>query len=476
MHARAPADWIEPCAHVLARTADQTLVTDDNMGTEWPTFLGTVLRKVSMNSPTPRDGALAEWLLRAVALLIYGVLVWNVAVNWLADTTRVTLLLLLIAESLTLALVLFARRAVLRDLSPLAVGGHNLRAHLLRLLRLLGHSALGARMGGRHASTGRPRLASGCQGDAGERPLRPASSGTRSGHQRSVPRVRHPIYLGYLIAHAGFLLSNFSWRNLAVLAMLYLAQAVRMLRKRRFFTVAKSRPTIAATALRCATASCHFCSEVRARDKAPVRPLHIRSVDVAWSPRSLVARVRQGADNMLQEHDTMLNDRPLRVLVVDDHVGIRLGISRLIDAEAPRMCSVGAVGSIRQALAHTRALRPDVVVLDVNLDGEDGLALIPALQGVTPCAVVVLTSLLDPRVAERAIALGAQACVHKSAPAESSSPASRRHGLPSGRSPAPWVREEMCPGTGQECAPKRRSDALIRSGLAPTRVDCNRGE
>ena len=56
---------------------------------------------------------------------------------------------------------------------------------------------------------------------------------------------------------------------------------------------------------------------------------------------------------MPQGHDTMLNDRPLRVLVVDDHAGIRLGISRLIDAEAPRMCSVGAVGSIRQALAHT---------------------------------------------------------------------------------------------------------------------------
>jgi len=31
----AAADWIEPCPHVLARTAGQTLVTDDNMGTEW---------------------------------------------------------------------------------------------------------------------------------------------------------------------------------------------------------------------------------------------------------------------------------------------------------------------------------------------------------------------------------------------------------------------------------------------------------
>lgn len=33
--AHAPGDWIEPCAQVLARTANQTLITDDNMGTEW---------------------------------------------------------------------------------------------------------------------------------------------------------------------------------------------------------------------------------------------------------------------------------------------------------------------------------------------------------------------------------------------------------------------------------------------------------
>ncbi|HKX41608.1 MAG TPA: spermidine synthase, partial [Burkholderiaceae bacterium] len=32
------ADWIEPCPHVLARTAGQRLITDDNMGTEWRHF------------------------------------------------------------------------------------------------------------------------------------------------------------------------------------------------------------------------------------------------------------------------------------------------------------------------------------------------------------------------------------------------------------------------------------------------------
>ncbi len=43
--------------------------------------------------------------------------------------------------------------------------------------------------------------------------------------------VRHPIYLGYLIGHIGFLLTNFSSRNLVVLLLLYAAQVVRILRE-----------------------------------------------------------------------------------------------------------------------------------------------------------------------------------------------------------------------------------------------------
>jgi DNA-binding NarL/FixJ family response regulator len=110
-------------------------------------------------------------------------------------------------------------------------------------------------------------------------------------------------------------------------------------------------------------------------------------------------------------------DTPLRVLIVDDHVGIRLGIERLIEAEAPRMRSVGAVATPAEALAWAHLHQPHVVVLDVNLDGEDGLALIPLLHRAASCSVVVLTSLQDPRVAERARLLGARHCLHKAAPA-----------------------------------------------------------
>lgn len=110
-------------------------------------------------------------------------------------------------------------------------------------------------------------------------------------------------------------------------------------------------------------------------------------------------------------------DGHISVLVVDDHPGIRAGIAGLINAERPRMACVATAGTVADALDRTRELQPHVVVLDVNLNGDDGLALIPALHHAAPCAVVVLTSLADAHVAAQAVRHGARACLHKSAPA-----------------------------------------------------------
>ena len=113
----------------------------------------------------------------------------------------------------------------------------------------------------------------------------------------------------------------------------------------------------------------------------------------------------------------MLFEGPVRVLIVDDHVAIRSGIAKLINAEWPRMRSIGAAATSHEALTLARTHQPDVVVLDVNLAGDDGLLLIPLLQQLAPCEVIVLTSLSDPRVAAHARRLGAHACLHKTAPA-----------------------------------------------------------
>jgi len=108
---------------------------------------------------------------------------------------------------------------------------------------------------------------------------------------------------------------------------------------------------------------------------------------------------------------------PAKVLVVDDHAGIRAGISSLINGEWPYMRNVGVAASADEALSQVKALQPDVVVLDVNLAGQDGLVLIAEMRRLARCEIVVLTCLGDPRIAAQASRLGAHGYVHKTAPA-----------------------------------------------------------
>lgn len=103
------------------------------------------------------------------------------------------------------------------------------------------------------------------------------------------------------------------------------------------------------------------------------------------------------------------------VLLVDDQAAVREGLARLIACAPLQLYCVGSAADGAQALQAARSLRPDVVVLDVDLGGEDGLALLPQLL---PLArVLVLTCHGDPATRERALRLGAQAFIEKHRPA-----------------------------------------------------------
>jgi two-component system chemotaxis response regulator CheB len=106
---------------------------------------------------------------------------------------------------------------------------------------------------------------------------------------------------------------------------------------------------------------------------------------------------------------------PLRVLVVDDSVVVRRLVTEALAAE-PDLEVVGTASNGRLALAKLGALKPDAVILDVEMPEMDGLATIPHLRDQRPDMPIVMFSTLTERgaaVTLEALHLGASDWLHK---------------------------------------------------------------
>lgn len=109
----------------------------------------------------------------------------------------------------------------------------------------------------------------------------------------------------------------------------------------------------------------------------------------------------------------MDKDIPIRILIVDDHLLVRTGLRMLIDNE-PNMEVVGQAANRAEALGVAKTAQPNLIVLDIDLGGEDGLDFLPELLKTTPQArVLVLTGLRDMEAHRRAARLGASGLVLK---------------------------------------------------------------
>jgi DNA-binding NarL/FixJ family response regulator len=103
------------------------------------------------------------------------------------------------------------------------------------------------------------------------------------------------------------------------------------------------------------------------------------------------------------------------VLVVDDQLAVREGLARLIACASLPLRCVTTASNGAEALSAVARMHPEVVVLDVDLAGEDGLALIPELK--KTAGVLVLTSHGDTATRARARLLGASGFIEKHQPA-----------------------------------------------------------
>ena len=99
--------------------------------------------------------------------------------------------------------------------------------------------------------------------------------------------------------------------------------------------------------------------------------------------------------------------KKIAVLLVDDHAVVRQGLRALIGAEGD-MVVVGEAENGRQAVAQTKKLLPDVVVIDVAMPGMNGLeATRQIVRNVASAKVLVLTSYGDEDYVAQLLEAGA---------------------------------------------------------------------
>jgi DNA-binding NarL/FixJ family response regulator len=105
----------------------------------------------------------------------------------------------------------------------------------------------------------------------------------------------------------------------------------------------------------------------------------------------------------------------VRVLIVDDHAVVRSGLRLLLAAEDD-IEPVGEAGNAKDGVFEARALKPDVILLDVVMPDQSGLEVLPQLIHENPQAKVLVLSMQDdPNYVREAFGAGASGYVLKEA-------------------------------------------------------------
>jgi DNA-binding NarL/FixJ family response regulator len=107
-------------------------------------------------------------------------------------------------------------------------------------------------------------------------------------------------------------------------------------------------------------------------------------------------------------------DRPIRVLIVDDHPLLRAGIASVIVGEEGLLL-VAEASNGKEALEQFGKHRPDVTLMDLQMPEMDGIAATSAIRGEWPEArIVMLTTFRGDAQALRALKAGASGYLLKS--------------------------------------------------------------
>ena len=111
------------------------------------------------------------------------------------------------------------------------------------------------------------------------------------------------------------------------------------------------------------------------------------------------------------------NHQSVRIVIADDHTIFRDGLRRLLEAE-PELQVVGEAADGAEAVAQTRQLKPDILLLDLampRVPGMDALRELSTAEEASTTKIIVLTAAVERLQIVQALQMGARGVVMKEA-------------------------------------------------------------
>src|SRR5580692_6979112 len=109
-------------------------------------------------------------------------------------------------------------------------------------------------------------------------------------------------------------------------------------------------------------------------------------------------------------------DRPIEVIIADDHGVVRDGIRTVLEREQGEFRVVAEAADVPATVRAVREHKPDLLTLDLTMPGGSSLAALPSCFVAHPTlAVAILTMREDPEYARQALRAGARSYVLKEA-------------------------------------------------------------
>jgi two-component system response regulator NreC len=122
------------------------------------------------------------------------------------------------------------------------------------------------------------------------------------------------------------------------------------------------------------------------------------------------------ASALHSEPGTPAVDRPIRVIIADDHTVVRDGIRAVLERETGEFEVVAEAADVPATIREVREHKPDLLTLDLTMPGGSSLAALPAcFIAHSSLAVAILTMREDPEYARQALRAGARSYVLKEA-------------------------------------------------------------